>query len=103
MPSSGMALIETILTTENLKSIERDLPNEIGKKFKQFESKGGPTVNQAMWVKLLFKAVIAILWIHGEERFLECFSKGDRISRHRHPKNFYNRTKIQKKINSCRQ
>ena len=75
MPSVGMPLIEKILTTENLKSIERDLPDKIGKLFKQFESIGGATVDQATWVKLQsneqVRAVISNLYKISREEFVK--------------------------------
>ena len=55
MLSVERLLIENIFTTENLKSVERDLPDDIFKLFKQFESAGVATLAQASWVTLLSK------------------------------------------------
>jgi hypothetical protein len=75
MPSVGMPLIQKILTTENLKSVERDLPDDFGKLLKQFESTGGAIVDQAMWVKLLsnkqVRSVISNLYKTSREEFVK--------------------------------
>jgi hypothetical protein len=75
MPSVGMPLIHNILTTENLMSVERDLPDDFGKIFKQFVSTRGAIVDQATWVKLLLntqvRAIISNLYKTSREEFVK--------------------------------